>query len=299
MNCKNCGFPLTNDNKTCPSCGTLNENYIEKEVLETPVEQVKEQSSFDDIFTPNNTVVTEEVSAYKEPKKKNTALIVILIIVGLLVLGLGVFFSIRFLVGRIGTLTPTTVTPSKQTTNNQTTNTSSNKDKGKRSNVKVYVVFDNMTIDEIVDNIFKLQNISAGESAYYFTDRFILPENAYILSNKEHKFGTNPRWSFVTYSKEGYMTQVLLQDIKEEDDGTITFSRGAYIDPYMHFADLEKAEEVYKALYDKYKLMGTIVKESNHDNGMSTKIEIGGETYMLGLYHHNNIKQVHIQLPIE
>ena len=109
MNCKNCGFPL-NGNQTCSNCGTVNE------VNNTPI-------------------VTQPV----EVKKKSKGLVIILVVIGLLLVGGGVFLGL----GVLG----------NNSTNNNTDNTNTQKEEKNPdaaiANNQIFV--DKMTNKEIYD----------------------------------------------------------------------------------------------------------------------------------------------------
>jgi len=128
MYCKNCGFPL-NGNQTCPSCGATNESTVEQTVepVATPVAPVQNVEQAAPAVTttaevvqnvepvqPETQVQTPPVNAPEvtpiqqinevpvqpsvpEPKKSNTGLIVLIIVLGLAVIGLGIFIAIKVL----------------------------------------------------------------------------------------------------------------------------------------------------------------------------------------------------------
>ena len=109
MNCKNCGFPL-NGNQTCPSCGIVNENNnIQPEqttqtdtsaipfTSEPETQNVEQPSTPVVPVTPEITPIQTNPNVSYEPKKKNKTLIIILIIIGVLAIGGGIFVGIKFL----------------------------------------------------------------------------------------------------------------------------------------------------------------------------------------------------------
>ena len=114
MNCKNCGFALTDANQTCPNCGTVNgigENPVQNEVVvptTEPVVQAPQQvvAPVAPVMpttpvVPNTTpVVSNPVS---EPKAKSKTGIILIIIIALLVLGGGCFLAVKFLLPSGGT----------------------------------------------------------------------------------------------------------------------------------------------------------------------------------------------------
>ena len=107
MNCKKCGFPL-NGNQTCPNCGEINEinNVVNNEVpqeVPTSAPVVAPVTSLTPVEPVNNVV---------EKKKKNNGLVIVLVIVGLLVIGTGVFLGVRTLGNK----------PSNSTSNNTNVN---------------------------------------------------------------------------------------------------------------------------------------------------------------------------------
>ena len=145
MNCKKCGNPITENDKFCPACGEAVEVEAPVEPVapimpETPVapaEPVAPEMSTPvepaPVASPTPTpIITEPIINNtvipSEPKKKNGAFIVIILILGLIIVGLGVFIGIKLLGGDKDTTNSTnTNTNNTQTVNNNTnTNTSSN-----------------------------------------------------------------------------------------------------------------------------------------------------------------------------
>lgn len=139
MNCKKCGFPL-NGNQTCPNCGEINEinNVVNNEVpqeVPTSAPVVAPVTSLTPVEPVNNVV---------EPKKKNTGLVIVLVIVGLLVIGTGVFLGVRTLGNK----------PSNSTSNNTNINNTNGEKEEKNPDaaiVKNQVFIDKMTNKEIYD----------------------------------------------------------------------------------------------------------------------------------------------------
>ena len=120
MNCKNCGFPL-NGNQTCPSCGIVNENNnIQPEQItqtdtsaipftsEPETQNVEQPSTPVVPVTPEITPIQTNPNVSYEPKKKNKTLIIILIIIGVLAIGGGIFVGIKFLLPKGGSSGTTT-----------------------------------------------------------------------------------------------------------------------------------------------------------------------------------------------
>ena len=129
MNCKNCGFPL-NGNQTCPSCGAVNDIApVEQTQTQPIVEQVAQvapaveqtatsmQESVPSVEQPTVTsepiptaepapIESTPVTPVIEKKKNNTPLIIILIVLGLLLIGAGIFLVIKFVLPKAGVEIP-------------------------------------------------------------------------------------------------------------------------------------------------------------------------------------------------
>ena len=132
MNCKKCGFILTNQNKNCPNCGEPNELYVE-EIVPTvepvqptapvepvapvvPVEPVQPVTPTQDVEplptagvepTPSDPVQAAPIQqmpsqpapAAPVQKKNNIPFIILIIVLGVVIIGLGVFIAIKLLGG--------------------------------------------------------------------------------------------------------------------------------------------------------------------------------------------------------
>lgn len=115
MNCKKCGFIITNEDQVCPNCGedltSLSDNVIVSQEIPDKIEPVKETDTIikPDVITEMPTISLDENTNTFEPiknvntdvpinitpkKKKNTKLI-IGIIVGLIIIGIGIFFGLK------------------------------------------------------------------------------------------------------------------------------------------------------------------------------------------------------------
>lgn len=119
MNCKNCGSPITEFDKFCQNCGTPTELKTEEKEVSTPseevvaaaepvAEEVNQSASIEPVQgvqTPAPSPVAKpaepigEVQTPVEPKKKsNVGFILIVIFLGLVILGVGVFILLECLV---------------------------------------------------------------------------------------------------------------------------------------------------------------------------------------------------------
>ena len=129
MNCKNCGFPLTDQTPTCPSCNTPNEYYNGASVAPvqnteaTPVAQPAPVEPIAPAVEPAQIQPAPVITSSPEQKKSNAGLIVVIIILGILVLGMGAFIAIKFLfpVKPEPTPEPTTIEPETQKPTTPTT----------------------------------------------------------------------------------------------------------------------------------------------------------------------------------
>ena len=116
MNCKNCGFPLTEQTPTCPSCGVTNEFYKVPGVEVNTASQTQVVTPSAPVQPVEQPIITETKSVPVEPipvitpvertKKGKAPLIIILIIVGLLLIGAGIFLVIKFVLPKTGTNIP-------------------------------------------------------------------------------------------------------------------------------------------------------------------------------------------------
>lgn len=122
MNCKNCGSPITEFDKFCQNCGTPTELKTEEQEVSTPseevvaaaepvAEEVNQSASIEPVQgvqTPAPSPVAKpaepigEVQTPVEPKKKsNVGFILIVIFLGLVILGVGVFILFRMFGDRL------------------------------------------------------------------------------------------------------------------------------------------------------------------------------------------------------
>ena len=107
MNCKNCGFPLTEENQTCPSCGAPN-NVVVEQPVEENVKEVNETIS-EPVTTEEPTPAVEqpvvnanqEVNQPVERKRSKAPLIIGIIFGSLTLVGLLIFLLIIFVLPKI------------------------------------------------------------------------------------------------------------------------------------------------------------------------------------------------------
>lgn len=109
MNCKKCGYILTNDKKFCPSCGEPNEFYNGEVITNTnsvdtittsqPAPTVQQKTVISPITPMNEQIASPIPSA---PKKKNIGLIILIISLVLIIVGLGTFIIIKVFGGNNG-----------------------------------------------------------------------------------------------------------------------------------------------------------------------------------------------------
>jgi hypothetical protein len=137
-----------------------------------------------------------------------------------------------------------------------------------------------MTGKEIVDNILDCTEISNGDKAYYYTDRFVYESPNYILVNKEHKFGKGPSWSWKDNSKDAYITHVALYSIKEKDDGTVVILDNPQVQVSLEFKTYETGKETFDAFCDLFDTIGeTYTKEK--ESGESYHLKYNGNEYFV------------------
>ncbi len=304
MNCKNCGFTLPEDSNICPNCGMANipnnitvENDIPEEevkpeiVIDSPIpEQVNVENNVEALKEePKPEVFISNDNTSTNNKKSNKAvIIVIIIVVALLVIGGGIFFTLRFLNSlnpfaskKISTKVTQQQTQTQTQTNKRTVSndvTSPYKTRKSKSNPKVYIDLSNLTGEEIVNNILDLTEISNGDKAYDYTDRFIYESPNYILTNREHKFGLAGSWSFKDRSKDAYITHVSIYSVQEKDNGTLVIKENPQVQVSLEFKTEEKARETYEAFGKLYEKMGeTYIKEK--EGGQSVHLKYNDSDY--------------------
>ncbi len=107
MNCKRCGYALTDANQTCPNCGTVNgigeipvQNEVTVPVTEPVVPEVQPAVPMaPSVEQPTTPVVTDSISA---PKKKSKVGLIVIVIIALAILGGGGFVVAKYLLPSSG-----------------------------------------------------------------------------------------------------------------------------------------------------------------------------------------------------
>lgn len=167
MNCKKCGYVLTNGNTTCPNCGEVyvnNNGVIEGTFTQTPVMQNFSQT---------------------QSKSNNKIYIIIIVILSLIILSLGIFIGIKF-IGKSNTSKKPEINDNTNIEVTPTKNEENSKDsveiQGFKFNIpaefsketkddavvigndkfvfsdKSIVIFNNYTIDQIINSKYVLAN---------------------------------------------------------------------------------------------------------------------------------------------
>ena len=102
MNCKNCGFQLSDGDKTCPNCGAINDLDIipmQNGVIEDPeiigAETNTESETLETVTNPEPEILESESN--NDTKKTNKTKIIVLIVVGLIIIVVAVLLVIKFL----------------------------------------------------------------------------------------------------------------------------------------------------------------------------------------------------------
>ena len=306
MNCKNCGFPL-NGNQTCPSCGALNEinnNVVPEQAapVDSSIEPLPigpEAPAAEPVIQEQSAPVTPEVPVneqpsaaiapelppiqpstsvdsnytYQAPKKNNTALIVILIIVGLLVVGAGIFVAIKFLGNRPDT--PTVEEPKEEEKKVEKT------DEEKDAKYAKYQIFiDKMTEKEL----FKLINdtldyqIVDGETTKEFYNRLAVSKLDKEPSGISGGIGMDYEFDGVILgsTKRDYINKIHIgceydfsKDVtllyNPKADASYVRSGGVYMTLYDH----DRAEKLYESMKSQYSELypGVELKETKDKDG--------------------------------
>ena len=278
-------------NTSIPSEPVINEAPVEPTVNESqivePVTPIEEPVTTQPIETP--VVTNTETTNTPAPKKKNVAGIIIGIIAGSLVLLIIVIVAIvlmfrgafnKVLKGNTNTNTSTSTNTSTTTRKTTVSNDTQSPYKTRKSkaNPKVYIDLSNMTGEEIVTNILDLTEISNGDSAYNYTDRFIYESPNYILMNKAHVFGRAGSWSFKDFSKDAYITHIAIYNVEEKDDGTLVIKDNPQVQVSLEFKTYEKAKETFDAITKLYEKMGETFDKPK-DDGESIHLKYDKQEY--------------------
>ena len=310
MNCKNCGFPL-NGNQTCPSCGTVNEinNTTTEQVVQPnqsteplpmnqaapivsstaeavqnvepvqPVTPTVESPVVNNVGPTPVAPVAPEITPiqsnpninYEPPKKKNTGLIVVLIILGLIVIGVGIFIAIKFLWPKQPD-TPT-VEPKQQET--------SKKEEEEKDPDAEYaseqIFIDTMTEDELF-------NLVHDTLDYTITDGQTLEE--FYNTLKISKTGKKPSRISGGNATDFEFLGVMLADTKRDYISKVhvacnydfknsllfnpqsdSYSRSGMVELKIYSG---KGEEIYNSIKTHYSNLypGTEVKDSKGSGGV-------------------------------
>ena len=253
MNCKNCGFALTDANQTCPNCGTVNgvgENPIQNEVVVpvtepltqpvTPVVQPVAQP------VPNPVVASNIV----EPKKKSKVGLIVIVIIALAIFGGGGFLAINFIGHEPDT-------PPAEETNK----TDNGKVEDSTSKYAInQVPIDNMTDEELFELVHKTLDykIVDGESTKSFYKRLEISKLGKEPTDVDVKPG-GVEYSFMrAFSDDGdldYIESINVSSSYDFDNSLIynskseEYERSGYVTIIINS---DKAKKLYEMFINKY-----------------------------------------------
>ena len=121
----------------------------------------------------------------------------------------------------------------------------------------IFTVMDGMTSDEIVANIWKINNVYVGMSKDEYDERLIVPEEN-TISTVDNAF----YWQFVDYTdSKAQINQFSLGVGMDKDTQKITYIDKTFCaEIMMSFEEEEFAKEVFEKFIEKYQSEGWTVK---------------------------------------
>lgn len=253
------------------------------ETTQTPVEPIQP--------------VTEPVQnvAPTPSKKGKVAGIIIGIVVGGLVLLIAAIIIIVLALRssfnkaintatKTGTSTTTnTTTEKKKTVDNDTV--SPYKTRKSKTNPVVKIDLTGMTGEEIVENCLDAVEISNGDKAYDYTDRFKYESPNYILLNKEHKVGLAGNWSWKDFSKDAFISHVAFHSIQEKDNGTLVINKNPIVQITLEFKTYEVARDTFDEFSKEYSKIGTTTSKQTEGERESVHVMYEDYDYYVSLVY--------------
>ena len=262
MNCKKCGNPITENDKFCPACceAVVIETQVATVMPEAPVAPAEPvvpetpvQAEPAPVANPTPTpIITEPIANNTalptEPKKKSGGFIVIVIILGLIIIGLGVFIAIKMLGDKSDN--GTTNNANTNTNNSQTVNNNTNTNSNTNNNSNTVTPTTSSTTTTI--------------GSYTFT----VPSDLKVVEkNGEKYYGNENVVLFLDSMYYGYNTIIAnIDSVKQEiaNYGTILDSKEVVIENNKYYifkliVDGVEMEYFYTSL-DEYETLNGAIK---------------------------------------
>lgn len=325
MNCKKCGFSLTNQNKTCPNCGEINELYVEGvvqpvapvqpvqpevqqdvESLPTQPESVAAQTTVPVEPAPVATPVAQPIAAAPIPntpakKNSNIAFIIVTILLSLAIVGLGIFICIKLFGGDKRKNTPTVSTSSTSTTSNETSTPSEPTTPSETSTPStdahsieidgyVFELPSDMTFDPS-DGTLANKNLiinanSIGISSTHTYDQLV--ENKYTIADNI-KNNLSSDYTYISTTEETYDGKKYI---------IVTFQYDLY-NLYYNFSITEFDDKVlavellYSPSYKStaYSILSKFI-ESGEKSSTSTRTATSNDIYNIKAFDNEKIKSL-------
>ncbi len=249
MNCKRCGYALTDANQTCPNCGTVNgigENPIQNQVTVPVTEPLTQPVTPVAQPVPNPVVASNIV----EPKKKSKVGLVVILIIALAIVGCGIFIAINF----IGHEPNTPTAEGTNKTDNGKVDDSTSK------YAIMQVPIDNMTDEELFELVHKTLDykIVDGESTKSFYKRLEISKLGKEPTDVDVKTG-GVEYSFMrAFSDDGdldYIDSITVSSSYDFDNSLIynsksdEYERSGYVTIIINS---DKAKKLYEMFINKY-----------------------------------------------
>ena len=140
----------------------------------------------------------------------------------------------------------------------------------------IFIVMDDMSADEVVENLWKTANVEIGLTKEEYATRFIVPTDDTIKTTNNNLY-----WQFLDWTdSKAYIGQLDIIAGYDKDTLTINkFTNTSGVEMMTHFEDEAFANEVMDKIIAKYESIGfTVISDERLDNVMEgyRRVEIEG-----------------------